>query len=131
MGDEDGVDQVKMEDDGVVALGGGQCVKSRRKAKASSLAEVGHASTSGGLVVSSSKPSVRFGGLGLKTISGRFHGFGPQNPGEGSEEERMTHGGIEEFMSRRSYLMTRWPSDEDYLGLDHNALGLCGLTQNI
>jgi hypothetical protein len=25
-----------------------------------------------------------FGGLGLKTISGRFHGFGPQNPGGGS-----------------------------------------------
>jgi hypothetical protein len=47
MGDEDGVDQVNMEDDGVVALGGGQRVKLRRKAKASSLAEVGHASISG------------------------------------------------------------------------------------
>jgi hypothetical protein len=46
MGDEDGVDQVKMEDDGVMALGEGRRVKSRRKAKASSLAEVGHASTS-------------------------------------------------------------------------------------
>jgi hypothetical protein len=47
----------------------------------------------------------RFGGLGLKTISGRFHGFGPQNPGGGSEEERTARGGIEEFASRRSYLM--------------------------
>jgi hypothetical protein len=47
----------------------------------------------------------RFGGLGLKTIGGRFHGFGPQNPGGGSDEEWMTHGGIEEFASRQSYLM--------------------------
>ena len=29
----------------------------------------------------------------------------PQNPGRGSEEERMARGGIEEFASRRSYLM--------------------------
>ena len=47
----------------------------------------------------------RFGGLGLKTIGGRFHGFRPQNPGGGSEEERTARGGIEEFASRRSYLM--------------------------
>jgi hypothetical protein len=47
MSDEDGVDQVKMEDDGIVALGGGRRVKSRRKAKVSSLAEVGHVSISG------------------------------------------------------------------------------------
>jgi len=47
----------------------------------------------------------RFGGLGLKTIGGRFYGFGPQNPGRGSEEERTVRGGIEEFALRRSYLM--------------------------
>jgi hypothetical protein len=47
----------------------------------------------------------RFGGLGLKAIGGRFHGFGPQNLGRGSEEEWMARGGIEEFASRRSYLM--------------------------
>ena len=47
----------------------------------------------------------RFGGLGLKTIGGQFHGFGPQNPGRGSEKERTAHGGIEEFASRRSYLI--------------------------
>jgi hypothetical protein len=79
MVDEDGVDQVKMEDYGVVALGGGRWVQSRRNMKASSLAEVGHASTSGvwwfhsqnhrrGSVVWALKPSVDgFMGLGLKT----------------------------------------------------------------
>jgi hypothetical protein len=59
----------------------------------------------GGLVVSSSKPSVRFGGLGLKTIGGRVYGFGPQNSGGGSEEKRTARGSIEKFTSRRSYLM--------------------------
>jgi hypothetical protein len=88
MGDEDGVDQVKMEDDGVMTHGRDRWVKSRRKAKVSSLAKVRHASASGvwwfrpqnhqwGLVVSSSKPSTRFGGLGLKTMGGRVYGFGP------------------------------------------------------
>ena len=47
----------------------------------------------------------RFGGLGLKTIVDRFPGFWPQNPGGGSDEEWTAHGGIEEFASRRSYLM--------------------------
>jgi hypothetical protein len=31
--------------------------------------------------------------------------FGPQNPGGGFEEERTARGGIEEFASRRSYLV--------------------------
>jgi hypothetical protein len=44
--------------------------------------------------------SLQFGGLSLKTIGDRFHGFGPQNPGRGSEEERMARGDIEEFTSR-------------------------------
>jgi hypothetical protein len=47
----------------------------------------------------------QFGGLGLKTIGGRFHEFGPQNPGGGSEEEQTACGGIMEFTSMRSYLM--------------------------
>jgi hypothetical protein len=47
----------------------------------------------------------QFFGFSLKTIGGRFHEFGPQNPGRGSEEERTTYGGIEEFTLRRSYLM--------------------------
>jgi hypothetical protein len=56
-------------------------------------------------MVSSSKPSAWFGGLGLKTIGRLVYGFGPQNPGGGSEKERTAHGGIEEFASRRNYLM--------------------------
>ena len=48
MGDEDGVNQVKEKNDGVVAL-----------------AEAGHASISEG-----------FGCFGIKTIGGRFAGFG-------------------------------------------------------
>jgi hypothetical protein len=47
----------------------------------------------------------QFGGLGLKTIGGRFRGFGHKNPGGGSKEERTARGGIEEFASRRSYVM--------------------------
>jgi hypothetical protein len=47
----------------------------------------------------------RFGGLGLKTIGGWFRGFKPQNPDGGSEKEQTACGGIEEFASRRSYLM--------------------------
>jgi hypothetical protein len=46
-----------------------------------------------GLVVRASKPS-----------GGRVYGFGPQNPG-GFEEEWTARGGIEEFASRRIYLM--------------------------
>jgi hypothetical protein len=44
-----------------------------------------------------------FGGLGLKTIGGQVYGFGPQNPSEGSDEERTTRNGVREFASRRSY----------------------------
>jgi hypothetical protein len=105
MGDEDGVDQVKTEDNGIVALCRCRWVESKRKAKASSLAEVGRASTSGvwwfcpqnhrrGLVVWASK------------LSGEWvYGFGPQNPSGGSEEERTACDSIKEFASRRSYLM--------------------------
>jgi hypothetical protein len=76
MGDEDGVDQVKMEDDGVMALDGGQRVKSRRKAKTSSLVKVGHASTSRVWWFRPQNHQCGFGGLGLKTIGGRFTGLG-------------------------------------------------------
>jgi hypothetical protein len=89
MGDEDSVDQVKMEDDGVVALDGGRRVKSRRKAKASSLAEVGHTST-----------LVRVWWFGPQNHRWRVYGFGPQNPGGGSEEKRTARGGIRKFASR-------------------------------
>jgi hypothetical protein len=40
-----------------------------------------------------------------KLSGGRVYGFRTQNPGEGSEEERTVRGSIEEFASRRIYLM--------------------------
>ena len=42
----------------------------------------------------------RFGGLSLQITRWTVFGFGPQNPGGGSEEERTARGGIEEFVSR-------------------------------
>jgi hypothetical protein len=51
--------------------------------------------------------SRRFDGLGLKIIGRMVFGFGPQNPGIGFEEERTARGGIEEFVSKQSYLMKR------------------------
>jgi len=59
-----------------------------------------------GLLVWDSKPAVD--GLVVwasKPSAGRVYGFGHQNPGGGSEEERTARGGIEEFALRRSYLM--------------------------
>jgi hypothetical protein len=47
----------------------------------------------------------RFSGLSLKIIGDRFHGFEPQKPRRSSEEERTAHGGIEEFTSKRNYLI--------------------------
>jgi hypothetical protein len=90
MGDEDGVDQVKMEDDGVIALGraGGSSQEGRRRCQAWWRSDTRrHRGFGGfvlktiggvwwfhpqnhqhGLVVRASKPSVdRFTGLGLKT----------------------------------------------------------------
>jgi hypothetical protein len=43
--------------------------------------------------------------IGPQNHRWRVYGFGPQNPDGGSEEERTACGGIEEFASRRSYLM--------------------------
>jgi hypothetical protein len=76
MGDKDGVDQVKIEDDGVMARDGGQRVKSRRKAKASSLVEVRHASTSEVWWFHPQNHRCGFGGLGLETIGDGFTGLG-------------------------------------------------------
>ena len=45
----------------------------------------------------------RFGGLGLKTTGGGFVGFGPQNPGIGSDAERTTRGGIGEVAWKQGY----------------------------
>jgi hypothetical protein len=71
-----------------------------------------------------------FGGLGLETIGGGFTGLGlktwvevPRRNGRhvaASGSSRQGEATDEE---------TQWPSDEDDTGLDHNALGLTGLTQ--
>jgi hypothetical protein len=43
--------------------------------------------------------------FGLQNHRWRVYGFEPQNPSGGSEEEQTACGGIEEFASRRSFLM--------------------------
>jgi hypothetical protein len=130
MGDDDGVDQVNIGDNGVVALGGGRRVKSRSKAKASSLVEVGHASTLGVWWLCPRNHQCGFGGLGLETIGGGFTGLGlktraevPRRNGRHVTASGCSHRG--EATNEEA----RWSLDEDDTGLDHNALGLSGLTQ--
>jgi hypothetical protein len=130
MGGEDGVDQVNIEDDGVVALGRGRRVKSRRKVKASSLVEVGHASTSGVWWFRPQNYRRGFGGLGLETIGGGFTGLGlktraevPRRNGRHVVASGSSHRG--EATDEEA----RWSLDEDDTGLDHDALWLSGLTQ--
>jgi hypothetical protein len=71
-----------------------------------------------------------FGGLGLKTIGGGFTGLDlktraevPRRNGRHVAASGSSRQGkaIDEEAS--------WPSDEDDTGLDHNVLGLSGLTQ--
>ena len=101
-------------------------VESRRKAMASSLAEVGQASTSEGLVVSSSKPSEGIGGFVFKTIGGVFGGLGLKTIGGGftglglntRAEVPMRNGRhvVASGSSRRGEATgekARWPSDEE------------------
>ncbi|PVH66222.1 hypothetical protein PAHAL_1G181000 [Panicum hallii] len=56
-----------------------------------------------GLVVWSSKPSVAGLVVWASKPSERFHGFGPQNPGGGSNAERTARGGIKEVASKQGY----------------------------
>jgi hypothetical protein len=70
-----------------------------------------------------------FDGLGLKTIGGGFTGLGLKTrvevPRRNGQHVAATGS------SRRGEATdegARWPSDEGYTGLDHNALGLSGLT---
>ena len=86
MGDEDGVDQVKMKDDGVVALNGGRTRiymgdvdgvgQVKKEGEGVKLGGGQTRDGIGGLVALSSKPSEGFGGFDLKTIGGRFAGLG-------------------------------------------------------
>jgi hypothetical protein len=70
-----------------------------------------------------------FGGLGLKTIGGGFTGLGLK-----TRAEVLRRNGRHVAASRSSRRgkatgeEARWSSDEDDIGLDHNALGLSGLT---
>jgi hypothetical protein len=71
-----------------------------------------------------------FGGLGLKIIGGGFMGLSLKTRAKVSRRNgrHVTASGS----SRRGKATdeeARWPSDEYDTGLDHNALGLSGLTQ--
>jgi hypothetical protein len=71
----------------------------------------------------------RFGGLGLKTIDGGFTGLGLKTRAE--VPRRNGQHVAASGSSRRGEATgeeARWPSDEDDTGLDHNTLGLSGLT---
>ena len=86
MGDEDGIDQVKEEEDGVVALGGGRtCIytgdvdwrrssqEGRRRHQAWRRSDTCRHRGFGGFGL---KTIGRAGGFGLKNIGGRFAGLG-------------------------------------------------------
>jgi hypothetical protein len=71
-----------------------------------------------------------FGGLSLKIIGGEFTGLGLKTRVEVPRRNgrHMATSGS----SRRDEATdkeARWSSDEDDTGLDHNVLGLSGLTQ--
>jgi hypothetical protein len=85
--------------------------------------------SSGGGCVWSTLLTSGFSGLGLKTIGGGFTDLGLKTRAEVLKRNgrHMAASGS----SRRGEATgeeARWPSDEDDIGLDHNTLGLSGLT---
>jgi hypothetical protein len=86
--------------------------------------------SSGGGRVWSTLLASGFGDLGLKTISDGFTGLGLKTR---TEVPRRNGWHVAASGSSRRGEATdeeaRWPSNEDETGLDHNALGLSGLTQ--
>jgi hypothetical protein len=86
--------------------------------------------SSGGGRVWSTLLASGFGGLGLQTISGGFTDLGLKTQAEVPRRNRRHVAAS--GSSRRGEATdkeARWPSDEDDTGLDHNALGLSGLTK--
>jgi hypothetical protein len=70
------------------------------------------------------------GGLGLKTIGSGFTGLGLKTRAEVSRRnERHVAASESSRRGKATDVEARWPSDEDDTGLDHNALGLSGLTK--
>jgi hypothetical protein len=85
--------------------------------------------SSGGGHVWSTLLASGFGSSGIKSIGGGFTGLGlkiraevPRRSGRHVAASGSSHRG--EATNEEA----RWPSDEDDTGLDHNTLGLSGLT---
>jgi hypothetical protein len=84
---------------------------------------------SGGGRVWSTLLASGFGGLGLKTIGGGFTGLGLKTRVEVPRRNgRHVAASGGSRLGKATGEEERWPSDEDDTGLDHNGLGLSGLT---
>jgi hypothetical protein len=93
------------------------------------LAEVGHASTSGVWWFHPQNHRCGFGGLGLKTIGAGFTGLDLKTRAEvSSRNGQHVAASGSSCRGEATSDEARWPLDEDDTGLDHNALGLSGLT---